>query len=155
MDLVLRTLRRSGVPDSAIDDVAQEVFLSVHAALPSWEGRSSLRTWIYRIARNAALNHARSARRRPDGTPTAAADELAHADADPESAASTHEALAELQAILMKIDEPKREVLALIELEELSAPEVAELLAIPLNTVYSRLRLARAELERLIEEGSR
>jgi RNA polymerase sigma-70 factor (ECF subfamily) len=155
VELVVRTLRRTGVPASAIDDVAQEVFLAVHRALPTWEGRSSLRTWIYRVARNAALNHGRSARRRPDGAPTAGADEIAHGSADPEAIASTHQALAALQSLLDRIDEPKREVLALIDLEELSAPEVAELLAIPLNTVYSRLRLARAELERLLAEGDR
>lgn len=150
MELVIRTLRRSGVPPAAVEDVAQEVFLAVHRGLPSWEGRSSLRTWIYRIARNAALNHGRSARRRPDGALTATADDVAHASADPESVAVTHQALAELQAILERIDEPKREVLALIDLEQFSAPEVAELLTIPVNTVYSRLRLARAELEKLL-----
>jgi RNA polymerase sigma-70 factor (ECF subfamily) len=153
VELVFRTLRRVGVPAAAVDDVAQEVFLSVHGALGSWEGRSTLRTWIYRIARNAGLNHLRSVRRRPDGPPTDLADEMAHGAADPESRAQTYEALGELNAMLARIDEPKREVLVLMELEEFSAPEVAELLAIPLNTVYSRLRLGRAELERLLAEA--
>lgn len=150
MELVWRTLRRVGVPASAVDDVAQEVFLSIHRALPTWEGRASLRTWIYRIARNAGLNHGRAVRRRPDGAPTAASDDAPHASPDPESTAASREALEELSAILSHIHESKREVLVLMELEGFSAPEVAELLSIPLNTVYSRLRLARAELERLL-----
>ncbi len=150
VELVFRTLRRLGVPSAATEDVAQEVFLSVHRALPSWEARSTMRGWIYRIARNAGLNHKRSLRRRPDGSPTAAADELVHDTATPESLAETNQALAVLDAVLQRIDEPKREVLALMDLEGFSAPEVAELLGVPLNTVYSRLRLARAELERLV-----
>ena len=153
VELVLRTLRRVGVPAAAVDDVAQEVFLSIHGALASWEGRSTLRTWIYRITRNAGLNHVRSLRRRPDGVPTDLADEALHGAADPESRAQTQEALGELNQLLLQIDEPKREVLVLMELEEFSAPEVSELLSIPLNTVYSRLRLGRAELERLLESA--
>ncbi len=154
VELVWRTLRRVGVPSAAVDDVAQEVFVAIHRALPTWEGRSSLRTWIYRIARNAGLNHTRSLRRRPDGAATEAADEAPHASLDPEAQASNREAIEELGEILARIEEPKREVLVLMELEGFSAPEVAELLAIPLNTVYSRLRLARAELERLLEGQS-
>jgi RNA polymerase sigma-70 factor (ECF subfamily) len=154
VELVWRTLRRVGVPSAAVDDVAQEVFVAIHRALPTWEGRASLRTWIYRITRNAGLNYTRGMRRRPDGVSTEAADESPHASLDPETQAANREAIEELGLVLARIDEPKREVLVLMELEGFSAPEVAELLAIPLNTVYSRLRLARAELEQLLEEGA-
>jgi RNA polymerase sigma-70 factor, ECF subfamily len=150
VDLVWRTLRRVGVPAAHVDDVAQEVFLSIHKALPTWEGRASLRTWIYRIARNAAINHARSMHRRPDGTPTERADENATGRLDPEAEASRNESLDELSSLLQSMHESKREVLILVELEGFSVPEVAELTNAPLNTVYSRLRLARAELERLL-----
>jgi RNA polymerase sigma-70 factor (ECF subfamily) len=150
VDLVWRTLRRAGVPVTHVDDAAQEVFLTIHRALPTWEGRSTLRTWIYRVARNAGLNYMRSLRRRPDGPPTERADELPHARPNPEAETARNEALTELMALLEAIDEPKREVLVLVELEGFSAPEIAELLEIPLNTVYSRLRLARAELEKAL-----
>ena len=155
VELVWRTLRRVGVPDASVDDAAQEVFLAVHRALPTWEGRSTLRGWIYRVARNTGLNHNRAIRRRPDGAPTETADAVAHGGADPERAASSREALGELSALLARIDESKREVLVLTELEGFSAPEIAELLAIPVNTVYSRLRLARVQFERLLAEESR
>lgn len=153
VDMVYRTLRRMGVPSAAVDDVAQEVFVAVHRALPTWEGRASLRTWVYRIARNAALNHRRGARRRPDGVTTALADEVANTGVDPETQVAQREAIEELARVLDHIDEGKREVLVLMELEGFSAPEVADLLAVPLNTVYSRLRLARAELESLLAGG--
>jgi RNA polymerase sigma-70 factor, ECF subfamily len=152
VDLVWRTLRRAGVPMTHVDDAAQEVFLAVHRAIGSWEGRATLRTWIYRVARNAGLNYARSLRRRPDGPPTERADELPTGRSNPEVETAQNEALTELMALLDAIDEPKREVLVLVELEGFSAPEIAELLEIPLNTVYSRLRLARADLERAIAE---
>ncbi len=53
VSMVWRTLQRVGVPSAALDDVAQEVFLSVHRALPTWEGRGSMRSWIYSVARDA------------------------------------------------------------------------------------------------------
>ena len=49
--------------------------------------------------------------------------------------------------MLAELDEPKREVFSLVELEELTVPEVADALEIPLNTAYSRLRMAREAFE--------
>src|SRR5512142_2005157 len=60
-DLVWRALRRHGVRPPELDDAIQEVFVVVHDRLPTFEGRSTLRTWIYGIARRVARDH------RPDG----------------------------------------------------------------------------------------
>ncbi len=56
-DFVWRTLRRYGVPEAAMDDAIQDAFLVVHSRLPTFEGRSSLRTWIFGIARRVARDH--------------------------------------------------------------------------------------------------
>lgn len=152
VEMVFRTLRRSGVAASSVDDVAQEVFLAVHRALPGWEPRVSTKAWVYRIARNAALNHKRCLARRPDREVTDLADELGHLGTDPESHAADREAVDELARILATLPPSQSEVLVLMELEGFTAGEVSELLATPLNTIYSRLRLGRAALEAALEE---
>jgi RNA polymerase sigma-70 factor (ECF subfamily) len=148
-DMVLRTLRRHRVPSAHVEDVAQEVFLSVHRGLAHFEARASLRTWVYRIARNAALNHRRD-HRREDGAIALEEDDHAVQTADPERAVQASEARNELEAILSTLDEERREVLVLTELEGFTAPEIAELARIPVNTVYSRLRLARVDFEQAL-----
>ena len=55
-----------------------------------------------------------------------------------------------LWSLLVELDPPKREVLMLAELEEMTAPEIAEAVGIPLNTAYSRLRNARQEFNELV-----
>lgn len=142
-DFVWSGLRHLGVPLSAVDDAAQEVFLVVHRRLGDFQGRSSLRTWLYGIVLRVAGNQRRSLRRSPateaepipltvdDGRPGPAAD------------AERSEALRLLERLLAQLDEEKREVLILADLERFTAPEIAELLGLGLNTVYSRLRAAR------------
>src|SRR5262249_15736947 len=61
---VWRTLRYFGVDERDLEDVGQEVFITVHRQLPGFEGRSSLRVWLYGIARRVAANARRSAARR-------------------------------------------------------------------------------------------
>ncbi len=141
-DFVWRSLRSLGVSDATLDDAVQEVFISVHRRLPDFEHRSSLKTWIYSIAYRTAQNYRRGARRRD-------AVEL-----DPEAASNEPgpgEHLAGAQAgrfvlgFLDQLAAERRDVFVLCVLEELTAPDVAEILQIKLNTVYSRLRLARAD----------
>jgi RNA polymerase sigma-70 factor (ECF subfamily) len=141
---VWRTLRALGVDASRIDDAVQDVFLVVHRRLGEFEGRSSITTWLYGIARRVAAQH----RRRGAGDRHVELDERAPATGEsPREAAERQEAARLVLAILDELDDDKREVFALCELEQLTAPAVAELLGIPLNTVYSRLRLARQRFE--------
>ena len=63
-DFVWRSARRLGVPDSAVDDVVQEVFIVVHRQLATFEGRSSMKTWLFGILRNLVLRQRRSWARR-------------------------------------------------------------------------------------------
>jgi RNA polymerase sigma-70 factor (ECF subfamily) len=141
---VWRSVLRLGVPAAQMDDVVQEIFLVVHRKLPGFEGRSTLKTWLYGIALRVARVHRIRARQ-------AAAAEILDADdvrapdaARPDEQAQSAEAARVVDALLDELDDDQREVFVLAELEQLTAPEIAEALGLKLNTVYSRLRLARA-----------
>jgi RNA polymerase sigma-70 factor (ECF subfamily) len=141
---VFRVLRGLGVTDDRLDDAVQDVFIVVHRRLAEFEARSSLTTWLYAIARRVASQYRRSAATRRE----AAGDlDAMVGDASPFEDAQRHEAARMLGAILDELDDDKRDVFVLIELEQLSAPDAARVLEIPVNTVYSRLRLARARFE--------
>ncbi|MFT3926909.1 MAG: sigma-70 family RNA polymerase sigma factor [Myxococcales bacterium] len=139
---VFRVLRGMGVPDSLADDAMQDVFLVVHRRLPEFDGRAKVTTWLFPIAVNVALNYRRRARRSHDQTPIK---ENLEADAlSPHEEAEAAQSLSRLQAVLDDLDDEKRVTLLLADLEGCSAPEIAELTRTPLNTVYTRLRRARA-----------
>jgi RNA polymerase sigma-70 factor (ECF subfamily) len=138
---VWRVLRTFGVPEPALEDAVQDVFIVVHRRLPEWEGRAQITTWLFAIARRVA-----QAQRRKDGR-TDPLDEEPAGPADTFAALSRAQAAATVMAILDTMDEDKRVVFALVELEQLSVPEVARMLELNLNTAYSRLRLARHAFE--------
>jgi RNA polymerase sigma-70 factor (ECF subfamily) len=145
--MVFRALRALGVPDASLDDAVQDVFLVVHRRLGEFEGRSALTTWLYGIARRVASDHRR---RRPLGTgPMPTVDPPDRAPA-PDQVLARQQAARTVMEILDAMEPEKREVFALMELEQLSAPAVAELLGVPLNTVYSRLRLARVRFDQAV-----
>jgi RNA polymerase sigma-70 factor (ECF subfamily) len=149
-DFVWRSARRLGVPDSAVDDVVQEVFIVVHRQLATFEGRSSMKTWLFGILRNLVLRQRRSwARRGREEVLEESAVVAGDAGADEQVAES--QARRVLHALLAGLDDDKRAVFVLAELEQMSAPDIAEATGLKLNTVYSRLRLARAEMERALE----
>ena len=138
---VWRVLRTFGVPEPALEDAAQDVFIVVHRRLPEWEGRAQITTWLFAIARRVA-----QAQRRKDGR-TDPLEEEPVGQSDTFAAFSRAQAAATVMAILDTMDEDKRIVFALVELEQLSVPEVARMLELNLNTAYSRLRLARHAFE--------
>jgi RNA polymerase sigma-70 factor (ECF subfamily) len=142
-DFVWRSLRRLGVPVPALDDAAQEVFVRAFRRQSEFEGRSSVKTWLFGIAWNRARELARSARRRPE---EALPDGLVLAsDAEQEQAVLRAEALGFVYRVLDELTPERRAVLVMAEVEEMTAPEIAQVLAVPLNTVYSRIRLARRD----------
>lgn len=148
-DFVWRALRLLGVAPDALDDAVQEVFLVVHRRLDEFEGRSSLRTWLYAIARRVAGNARRGAIRRGAAEPVAIAAELPDPRAgSPRELAEAAEAARLLFDLMQRLSDEQREVFLLVEVEQMSVPEAAEALAIKLNTCYSRLRAARARFER-------
>jgi RNA polymerase sigma-70 factor (ECF subfamily) len=145
-DFMWSSLRGLGVADASLDDAVQEVFIVVHRRLPEFEGRSSLKTWLFGIAVGIARNHRRHLRRK--GGLDALDERIEDKSASPLESASAAEAMQLVSRVLDGIDEDKRTVLVLTELEQMTAPEIAETLGVNVNTVYSRLRAARAEFDR-------
>ena len=146
---VWRSARRLGAPALTVDDVVQETFLIVHRRLGEFEGRSSLRTWLFGIVLNVVRAHRRSLfAKNPHALRAEMAADL-EAVTDP--APGPHEIATQAEAarlvdqLLETLDDEKREVFVLAELEQMSAPEIATAVGIPVNTVYSRLRMARHE----------
>lgn len=145
---VWRAARRLGVRDASLDDVVQEVFVIVHRRLDSFEGRSSLKTWLFGIALRVVRDHRRAARRRPAEAAAAVdPDETRSTTAGPAEAAERSEAVRVLHALLDQLDDERREVFVMAELEQMPMPEIAETLGINVNTAYARLRIARQEFE--------
>jgi RNA polymerase sigma-70 factor (ECF subfamily) len=144
-DFIWRSLRRLGVRDALIDDAAQDVFVVVHKRLSDFEGRSSLKTWLFGVALRVARNYRRTAQRRDaDALPETVADTDSPG---PHEATAQAEAVRTLHALLDTLADERRAVFVMMELEQMSAPEVADALGVNLNTVYSRLRKARNEFE--------
>jgi RNA polymerase sigma-70 factor, ECF subfamily len=147
VDLVWRSLRGLGVREASVEDAVQDVFLVIHRRLASFEARSSFRTWLFGIVLRVARNHRRTELRKGGCASLDAAPDVADSAPGPHEEAASAEALRELSRALADLDEAKREVFVLAELEQMSAPEMAETLGINVNTVYSRLRAARQAFE--------
>ena len=152
---VFRTLARLGVPDRSVPDGAQEVFTVAFRALPHFEGRSSMRTWLFGIARRVASDMRRSAPARrellDDGRDDALADK-ADSKADIAVWAERSEAVRRAEKLVRRLPEEQQLVFALFEIEDWSGAEIAEALDVPVATVHSRLRLARESLKRALRE---
>ncbi len=135
-----RVLRRFGVAESDLPDACQDAFIVVHRKLGEFEGRSSVRTWLYRICARVASDYRKRAHRRYETEP------LIHEPAVGDDALRTAE-LAQLCALLERtlegLDDDKRQVFVLYELEELPMAQIAELLGCPIKTAFSRLYVAR------------
>ena len=150
VDFVWRSLKRLGVVAASLDDAVQEVFVVVHRRLGDFEGRSTVRTWLYGIALRVARDHRRSRQAR---TPHEQISDTLPDTASPvpDEAVARVQAVETLDRLLGELDDDKREVFVLAEIEQLSAPEMAEVLGANVNTVYSRLRAARRAFEQALE----
>lgn len=147
------TLRlRDIIRDSdAARDLTQEVLLRVWTHADQWDGRGSLKGWIFRIATNAALNHLRTVRRRreaPMDSPTEQEYEIDDSALRPEEVVELAERNRLFRALVEELPADKREVLRLVHEAEMEIHEVAQALGIPEGTVKSRLHYARKRLAR-------
>lgn len=147
-NFVHRTARRLGVHERSLDDAAQDVFVVVHRRLGDFEGRSGIKTWLYGITRRVAKDYRRRVGRKERGmVPT---EGLASEVNSPDENAARRQAAEVLEAILSGLDPAKREVFVLAEMEQMTAPEISDALSVNLNTIYSRLRNARADFEKAV-----
>ncbi|HZF52706.1 MAG TPA: RNA polymerase sigma factor [Polyangiaceae bacterium] len=149
---VSHTLRRLGVREADLEDVAHDVFITVHRLLPEYDPARPLRPWLFGIAFRVASDYrrlARHAREVPEGPRPEPVDGAPPAD----------EQLVAEQArrlVLEALDElelDRRAVLVLHDIDGHTMPEIAQALGIPLNTAYSRLRLSREELKAAVRRA--
>jgi RNA polymerase sigma-70 factor (ECF subfamily) len=151
VDFVWRNLRRLGVPDSEVEDGTQEVFVVAHRRFDEFEDRGhGPRAWLFQIVLRVASGARRHRRRHPEVPDGGTALDRETVEPPQADAFARREALSKLDAALATIDLPRRAVLVLHEIEEMTAPEIAQVLGVPLNTVYSRLRVGRSELEQAL-----
>jgi RNA polymerase sigma-70 factor (ECF subfamily) len=148
-DFVWRSARRLGVSPLYLDDVVQEVFLVVHRRLLEFEGRSTLRSWLFGITRRVVRDQRRSAQRKP-ATPLND-DPIDQRARSADQLLELREQAELLHALLAELDLDKREVFVLAELEQMSGPEIAASLQVNLNTVYARVRAARQAFEAALQ----
>lgn len=148
VDYLWRAARGMGVAPTQIDDVLQDLFLVVHRRLPEFEGRASVRTWLTRILLRVVSEHRRRYRRKESGHDELQEEALDTQQPTPDEEAARNQAVALLSQILGTMDEDQRVVFVLAEIEQLPVPEIAASLEVNVNTVYSRLRLARKDYEK-------
>jgi RNA polymerase sigma-70 factor (ECF subfamily) len=146
LPFVWRVLRSIGVPPADIEDVCQEVFVVVHRKLPAFEPRASLSTWIYGICWRVWKDQkGRSYRRHEE--PMDVLPEGRAIDRTPPPTpgdwANHNEALQILNVILNGLDENKRAMFVLCDLERVPMKDVVAMLGCPLQTGYTRLHAAR------------
>ncbi len=140
---VWRSAKRLGTADGSLEDAVQDVLLVVHCRLPGFEGRSSIKTWLFGIVLNTVRGYRRSEQRKPTSLLVSEGVADTSPDSRPESLASATEAVRLLYGLLDGLDQEKREVFVQAELEQMTAREIAKAVDISINTVYSRLRAAK------------
>ena len=151
---VWRNLRRLGIPDALAEDAAQDVFLVVHRRWDSFDAKwSTVETWLFGILLRVARNHRRTLKRRGVWIVPGSGDavqSVASTDDGPADLVARREAAMVLDRLLDTLDDDKRAILVLVDVEQLSVPQAAEALGVNLNTAYWRLRNARKRFERAI-----
>jgi len=143
-DYVWATLRRLGVREADREDLVHEVFLKVHSRLADYDESRPLRPWIFGFAFRVAADHHRLARHRVEVLGTATEAVAANTAADDHVAALEEREL--LLEALHTLELDRRAILVMHDVDDVPVPQIAEMLDIPLNTAYSRLRVAREQL---------
>lgn len=152
--LLLRILRNQ----TSAEEVLQDVFWQVWISADSYRGSGSAAAWIYRIARNKALNQLRRLKRSTESGEVEYLDALANtreaasvsAGSDIEQTAERNWHAQQVRSALQSLPEEQRICVELAYFDGLSQSQIAELLRLPLGTVKTRLRLGMEKLERLL-----
>lgn len=147
---VWRRLMALGVPDADLEDVTHDVFLTAYQGLDAFQGRSSARTWLFGIAFNLATGRMRRASARREVLDGACDEHLADAPG-PERVVGEGQVMAALDRALAELPAEQREVFLLFEVEGMTGSAIAALTNVPVQTVFTRLRLARARVAREIQ----
>jgi RNA polymerase sigma-70 factor (ECF subfamily) len=144
------SLKRLGVPEKDLKDQTQDVFLTVHNILGDYDPARPLRPWLFGIAYRFAARYRSLARHRRE----VLSDDVPETPFD-QGGADEALILRERQRLVLEaieaIDLGKRAVFVMAEIDGHAMPEIAAALGVPLNTAYSRLRLAREEFAAAIK----
>jgi RNA polymerase sigma-70 factor (ECF subfamily) len=141
---VCSVIRRAGVPERDIEDVAHDAFVVIHRKLGSFDPELPLRPWLFGVAFRVAVAHRRRvANRAPVASVVAAEREVADSSPNVEEHLAREDRRRLVQRALDALDEDKKAVFVMHELDGIPIPDAAQALEIPLNTAYSRLRTAR------------
>jgi RNA polymerase sigma-70 factor (ECF subfamily) len=148
---VWNRLRRLGVAERDLEDKVHDVFLVAHRRLESFDRSGPIRPWLAAITVRVAMDHRRLACHRRevlhDGV------EVEDQAPGPDSALQKKEARDLVLVALDALPDDQRAVFVLKEIEGFSMPEIARMLEAPLNTLYSRLRLARERFCAAVKTG--
>jgi len=150
---VWRTLRYQSVAVRDLDDVSQEVFVVIFRKRHEFEPRASIRAWIYGICIKVAADYRKRARNRYE----VLVSETPDSAIEPASATEVErfDAKERLTEVIRRLDEEKRAVLVLHEIENIPMSEVALIVACPLKTAYSRLAAARKQMVTMLSKSQR
>lgn len=135
---------------AAAEDVAQEVFVKLWQALPKYDGRAQLSTWVYAITRNAAISALRGRRRSVSTSDQAVFEEV--------EAIAAETAVQDDPALWLHVQalpEKQRQAVVLYYQDERTVEEVAEMMGMPVNTVKTHLHRARANLAAVLSATGR
>jgi RNA polymerase sigma-70 factor (ECF subfamily) len=150
-DFVWRNARRLGVSVSSADDVAQDVFMIVQRRLGNYDGRAPMQAWIFGILIRVVRDHKRSFRRKSARNVPFEQEVTRELDAapgpSPVEQAERAERARQMGKLLEELDEDKRTLLILSELEDWTLREIAEFYGSNTNTIHSRLRAAKRDFE--------
>ena len=129
------------------EDLFQEIFLSVHKALPRFRGEAAINTWIYKIAVNTALNHIKK-----QGRYKWIKNTLSNLRIIEWELQETKSDIQEMKP-LEKLNPQQRMILLLAEVEEWKLEEIAEMMSVPVGTVKSNLHRAREIVKKEVKEN--
>jgi RNA polymerase sigma-70 factor (ECF subfamily) len=139
---VLRTLRRLGVTERDVEDMAHEVFVAVHRELPKYDRTRPIRPWLFAFCFRIASHHRRKHRRE---TVQDVAGDVTDPSEAPDALLDRERKRRLVLLALDEIELDRRAVFVLHELDGFTCEAVADSLEIPIGTVYSRLRRARED----------
>ncbi len=148
-DFVYGSVLRVVKNPTLAEDISQDCFLRAYRALPNFRGDSQVRSWLYRIAHNLAIN---AVTRRREYPTEIMPEILATADAGPERSAEMTDLGRAMGQAIESLSDDLKQPLVLRELQHMSYEAIADELDLPLNTVRTRIFRARRALQSQLED---
>jgi RNA polymerase sigma-70 factor, ECF subfamily len=149
-DFVWRSLQRLGVRDADLDDVLQETFVVVHQRLHTYDGSAKITTWLFGICLRVASAYRRRGFRRNETSVAVPPEPTDRPSVTPEQDLAAAESRRRLELLLDELDLEKRAVFVMFEIDDMPCEEIAQILGVPVGTVYSRLHAARKSFQKAL-----